>query len=593
MPPLRSVSGSALTGGTRVALVGDPQVAHPETGSASASREELEEREKDFASFRLGAKRRYWCTLLLAVSLLVGLLSGIASVPLPVMMGLAGGALALNFALTRIATNVATYRWWYRYIFATFDALLISVLVLAFGASQLVVVYFLVIVPHSFDRGKALGMYTAMASVAGFLLASWGHRLLRPDAAESVGWTLVAAVLLLVVAISIVPIPARLVRRIHAARHCIDQAETGNLLARAEARHSDELGFLERGFNRMLEETGRVIAAVQRESGEVASYAEQLAAASQRLSATETEIASATVSLSERLDAQGGFAVAGSRSTREALAASEGLRERAEQMEANAQALVEAAATSREAIGRAADTLVTVGQRVRDSGATVSALAEASERVGMFVEAISQIARQTNLLALNAAIEAARAGEHGKGFAVVAEEIRKLAEESSRSAKDIASTIATVRESIATTVQIMAQSDGEVRDVGEVAASANTAIGTILTGIGRIAEVIGEAAAVSRVQSATMAEVASAIQNVQESSGEAAMRARFASTTAAQQTTSLDGLARTSRELAELADRLRLSISRFAVSAPSLTLEHRVPLPELEAASSRAAPSAA
>ena len=526
-----------------------------------------EEREKDFTTFRLGARRRMWGILVVGVALFVAVATNaIPAVPRVIMAAIAVIAFALNGVLTALATNPRTYRSWNRYVFAALDAALISALVLVFGSHGLVTLYFLAIIPYAFDRGERLGHFAAIASVLGFLGASWGHGQFRPETAPPFAWSLITALLLAVVATQIVPIPARLIRRIRRTRDCISEAERGNMLARSETRYGDELGLLEQSFNRMLAELGHIIGAVQREADEVAAFADGLASATHRLSQSGTDFAGTASSLTTRLEQQRGYTESGTRQTVEALEASERLRERAEDMESNARALVGAAATSQDAIGRAATTLVTIGRKVRDTATTVGTLANASEKVGEFVEAVSRIARQTNLLALNAAIEAARAGEQGKGFAVVAEEVRKLAEESGRAAKEVAITIATVRESIATAVQSMTEGEQEVRNVGEIATEANAALSTMVAGIERISEVIGETADVSRKQSSAMADLSGVIQNVQAVSIEATARAQDASRVAAEQTASLQSLTETSQQLAALADRLRQSISRFAVS---------------------------
>ena len=530
---------------------------------AGAGREATEERAKDLVTFRQGAKRRARSVALVGAGLYVASLAGVAYVPHPVAVTIIGGGFGFNALLTALATRPATYRWWFRYVFAAFDALLMSSAVLLFGHASLVALYFLAIVPYSFDRGHTLGYFTAACSAAGFLAASWGFHLLHPHAPMDAAWTLIAVLLLLAVSSQVIPIPSRLIRRIRQTRDVMSAAERGSLVVRADARATDELGFLEESFNRMLGELAQAIGTVQREADEVATYADQVARSAQTLSESGGELATSAGTLAAELETQRGYTSDGAERTAGAQATADGLREQAEGMESNTRTLMEAAELSRDAIGRAGSTLVTVGDRVRGASVMVTGLSDASVQVGDFAEAVSRIARQTNLLALNAAIEAARAGEHGKGFAVVADEVRKLAEESGRAAKETAATIASVREQIATAVESMAAGEREVRDVGRVAAEANAALGAIMAEITAVADVVTATAMVSREQSAAMAELSAVIRGAETVSVEAAARAEAAVQAAARQTASLDDLTGTARQLAELAERLRGSTARF------------------------------
>jgi methyl-accepting chemotaxis protein len=130
----------------------------------------------------------------------------------------------------------------------------------------------------------------------------------------------------------------------------------------------------------------------------------------------------------------------------------------------------------------------------------------------------------------------------------------------------VADAIAVVRHNIAAAVTSMAQGERDVRDVGGIADEADRALGTMLDGIRRIAEVIGETATVSRAQSTTMETLTATMTGVQTVALEASSRANAASGVATAQIGTLDELSTTSRQLAQLAERLRHSVSRFAVS---------------------------
>ena len=140
----------------------------------------------------------------------------------------------------------------------------------------------------------------------------------------------------------------------------------------------------------------------------------------------------------------------------------EGLDSSQEQLEKDAFDVINSSDTSlnlvKESIGSVEEILKMIEdlhQIVEESSAKIRQLEKLSDDIEKFAAVIGSISNRTNILSLNASIEAARAGDAGRGFAVVASEVRNLAEQSSKSSKEISGTIAQVQTSVKDTVSSM------------------------------------------------------------------------------------------------------------------------------------------
>jgi len=179
----------------------------------------------------------------------------------------------------------------------------------------------------------------------------------------------------------------------------------------------------------------------------------------------------------------------------------------------------------RQVVTRTMGELERVAGDIGTSAQLIESLGERSKQISSVVGVIREIAEQTNLLALNAAIEAARAGEQGRGFAVVADEVRKLAERTSLSTQEIASTVNAILDETAGAVARMQTVSANMGGSVDMARGAGEALESIDQQAQQTVAVVHGIADSTREQSAASQEIARLVETIVQAAEGSSSRA--------------------------------------------------------------------
>lgn len=333
-------------------------------------------------------------------------------------------------------------------------------------------------------------------------------------------------------------------------REIIANIDNADLNSQFNSTMRDEIGDMLRSLDRFVINVRETLSAVVESTSAVASASAEISASTEQMAAGAQEQSNQAAEVSSAVEQM----------TKTIFETSK-----------NATSSSNTAATAKEAAlkgGKVVDETI-AGMRqiavvVNQSAQTVKTLGKSSNQIGEITSVINDIADQTNLLALNAAIEAARAGEQGRGFAVVADEVRKLAERTTKATKEIAEMIKRIQGDTAVAVSSMEEGTKKVEEGIRLADDAGKSLREIVDVSQKLTEVVASIASANEQQAGASEEISKSMEGISGVTHETAA--------------GLQQIARSSEDLNRLTEHLQALTQKFKMNGEqhaSVTLREK------------------
>ncbi len=327
----------------------------------------------------------------------------------------------------------------------------------------------------------------------------------------------------------------------------------------------DEIGDLSNSFKKMVNNLKTLIGQVGETSEQVAASSEQLMASAEQTSSVTNQVVTAIQEVASGNDIQAKNLDNTFVTFNEI---SSGMQKMAETTSTIAKFASDTAGQAKNGnnyIRNVIKQMNAINTTTNETNEVIKELSTNTSEIGAIINVITEIAEQTNLLALNAAIESARAGEHGKGFSVVANEVKKLAQASRESAKQISNIITNIQNDTVHVIEKMNDNTNEVANGLKLVTETEKTFSSILSSVDTVNIQIQDLSAIAEEISSSFEQVSESVEEIVNITNESVKATNEIASLSEEQLAAIQEIAASASTLSNMADGLREMIKKFVL----------------------------